>query len=715
MFFLSGKENVHMTVSKKTLANNVSGHFSRQCFQITAEMDIFAWKLELTTNHYLMRKTLLMLACMLGTMLWAQKKYELTSPDGTVQSQIEVGQTLTYDIRVDGRTVLLPSTVQMTTSDATAWKGSLRLKKAKRSAIDQEIASPFTRQATMQDKCNVLTLHFANDCAVEFRAYDNGVCYRFISNRKEAYRVLDETVEYRLPSDPVCTVPYTPNFDEKNPGVQFETSFENYYTTARLSELDPRRYSFLPLIVDAGEGVKLCLTESHLENYPGLYLQATAGTLKGVFAAHPKELKQGGHNNLQMKVVSREDYIARVEGARPFPWRIAMISRNDTELAENNLSYILGAPSRVEDISWIRPGKVAWDWWNDWNIGGVDFRSGVNNDTYKHYIDFASEKGIEYVILDEGWAVNLKADLMQVVPDINLPELVAYADARNVGLILWAGYRAFERDMEQVCRHYSNMGIKGFKVDFMDRDDQPMTDFYYRAAAMCANYKMLVDFHGAFKPAGLCRTFPNAINFEGVCGLEQMKWKPAGHDQVTYDTQIPFIRQSAGPMDYTQGAMLNAAKGTYHPNNAEPMSQGTRCHQLGLYMILESPLSMLCDSPTKYRTLGGPCVDFIAQVPTVWDETRVLAGEMGHYIVTARRKGDVWYVGGITNWSARDVDIPTSFLGNGTWKVQSFIDGTNAHRLATDYKFTAGQECRSGESIHIHMAPGGGFALRFAR
>ena len=479
-----------------------------------------------------------------------------------------------------------------------------------------------------------------------------------------------------------------------------------------MSKLNPNRYCFLPLVVEAAEGIKLCLTESHLEDYPGLYLQADEGnSLKGLSARYPKQLKQGGHNNLQMLVLEREQFIAKVKGERSFPWRIAMISRSDADMANNNLSYLLGAPCRLDDTSWIRPGKVAWDWWNDWNIGGVDFKSGVNTATYKHYIDFAGEHGIEYVILDEGWAVNLKADLMQVVPEINLKEIIDYAATKNVGIILWAGYWAFERDMENVCRHYSQMGVKGFKVDFMDRDDQIITDFYYRTAATCARYHLLVDFHGAFKPAGLNRTYPNAINFEGVFGLEQLKWIPKGHDQVTYDCQVPFIRQAGGPLDYTQGAMINSVKGAYAPSNSLPMSQGTRCHQLGLYMVFDSPLSMLCDSPTNYRILGGDCTGFIAKVPTTWDETRVLAGEIGKYVVTARRKGSTWYVGGITNWDARDVKVDTSVLGSGSWTMESFTDGINATRRADDFCHKTATTVAAGSTIDLHMAPGGGFAI----
>ena len=662
-----------------------------------------------------MKRILSCSLCLLAAYaLWAQKTFTLASPDGRIQSVIQVGETLTYDITVDGQQVLAPSALSMSLTNGIEWGIKPRLTGSKAMSINEEIISPFTRQASMLDRCNQLTLTFKENYAVEFRAYDNGVAYRFVNKNKKPFEVKDETVEYRLTGDHDCIVPYVRNFNAEKPEKQFFNSFENIYTIAPLSQLDNRRYCFLPLIADAGKGMRLCFTETHLESYPGLYLQADGQRFRSVFAPYPEDVKQGGHNNLQMLVESTRDYIAKVVGPRPFPWRITMISRQDKDLAENNLSYLLAAPSRVNDISWIKPGKVAWDWWNDWNLGGVPFKTGVNNDTYKYYIDFAAEKGIEYVILDEGWAVNLEADLFKVVPAINLQELVDYGKERNVGIILWAGYWAFDRDMENVCQHYSQMGVKGFKVDFMDRDDQLMTNFYYRAAEMAAKYQLMLDFHGAFKPAGLNRTYPNVLNFEGVNGLEQLKWSSRDHDQILYDVQIPFIRQTAGPMDYTQGAMLNAAKGHYYPCNSEPMSQGTRCHQLGLYMILDSPFSMLCDSPTNYINLGGPCTDFIAQVPTVWDDTRVICGEIGKYIVTARRKGDAWYIGGINNWDARDVEIPTDFLGDGPYQVEWFLDGVNANRRGADYQHI--QDLRTfTEPIKVHMAPGGGFAIVLAK
>jgi alpha-glucosidase len=380
-------------------------------------------------------------------------------------------------------------------------------------------------------------------------------------------------------------------------------------------------------------------------------------------------------------------------------------------MADNDMVYRLAAPADMSaDWSWVKPGKVAWDWWNDWNIRGVDFKSGVNNATYKYYIDFAAEYGVEYVILDEGWSVNGAADLFKVVPEIDLQELVTYADSKGVGLILWAGYIAFERDMEEVCRHYSEMGFKGFKIDFMDRADQDVVDFHTRAAETAAKYHMLVDFHGTYKPVGLHRTYPNVINYEGVHGLENMKWSPGSVDQVTYDVTVPYIRMMAGPMDYTQGAMRNATRSSYHPSNSEPMSQGTRCRQLAEYVIFESPLNMLCDSPSNYMK-EKECTEYIAAIPTVWDETVGLDGKVGDYIAMARRSGDTWYVGALTDWDERTLVLDLGFLPEGEYSVEIYRDGVKAHRSATDYA----KECidlPADRKLTAVMAPGGGYAAR---
>ena len=665
-----------------------------------------------------MKKLLFFFLCMvvLGQAMAKEQRFTLASPNGKLVSHIvaTAEEELTYDLVFNGVAVMLPSHVGLNRIYGKTVTGSMAVVKSRTRSIDETVLSPFTRQAAMRDRCNELTLELKNGLYVDFRAYDEGLAYRYRIGKDCTVRF--EKVEYNFAGDYKATVPYVTNFDENNYDAQFTSSFENLYKTLPLSQMDGRRLAFLPLLVHAPNGVKVCLTETHLEHFPGLYLKARTMNgqsgvdvrLEGEHARYPKTVKQGGHNNLQLLVEEREDYIALVKKGDELPWRIAMVSRNDAALAMNNMSYLLAAPCRVEDIGWVHPGKVAWDWWNNWNISGVPFKAGINNDTYKYYIDFASSMGIEYVILDEGWAVNKKADLFQVVPEIDLPMLVQYAKERNVGLILWAGYYAFDRDMEHVCRHYSEMGIKGFKIDFMDRDDQVITDFYYRAAAMCAKYHLVADFHGAFKPAGLNRTYPNVLNFEGVAGLEQLKWAPDTWNQVQYDTEIPFIRQTAGPMDYTQGAMHNAAKGCYHPSWSEPMSQGTRCHQLALYIVLESPLNMLCDAPTNYMKEVN-YTRFVAEIPTVWDETRVLQGEVGEYIVTARRKGDVWYIGGITNWTERDVNIDLSELVKGNYYVELYSDGKNAHRKGSDYsRVILGQV----QNLPVKMSPGGGFVAK---
>lgn len=657
------------------------------------------------------------MACMLLTAVaYAGRQYELKSPSGNLRTVIATDGQLTYSIYLGDTLILEPSPLSMTLGDGTVVGKSPRIAGVERKSVDGTVASPFYRATELPERYNEIALKLSKDWSVLFRAYDDGIAYRFVTRSKKPFTVVSETADYRFPKGSVATVPYVNRDYEHGFEPQFLNSFENQYATMPVDQLDSRRLIFLPAIVEPAKDVKICITESALENYPGMYLNngvTTSDALTGVFAPYPKTLKQGGHNMLQMLVTEREDYIAKVDGPRGFPWRIAIVTTYDRDLAASNLSYLLGEPSRVADISWIKPGKVAWDWWNDWNLYGVDFKTGVNNDTYKAYIDFASANGIEYVILDEGWAVNRKADLMQVVPEIDLKELVDYAAKKNVGIILWAGYHAFDRDMEQVCRYFSDMGVKGFKVDFMDRDDQLITEFYPRAAETCAKYNLVLDLHGTSKPAGLNRTYPNVLNFEGVYGLENMKWAPESVDQVTYDVMIPFIRQAAGPMDYTQGAMHNASKGNYHPSNSEPMSQGTRCHQLAMYVVLDSPFNMLCDSPSNYMN-EPECTGFIAEIPTVWDETRVLEGAMGQYIVTARRKGDTWYVGALNGLEPRDIEIDLSFLNpSASYTATSFSDGANAHRAGRDYRRSE-TPVSPASPLKVHLAPGGGFAARIA-
>lgn len=637
---------------------------------------------------------------------FAGKAYNVSSPDGKIRADISVGNDLSYSVTFDGKPVISESTLSMTLSNGTIWGKNPKVAKVSKKSLNTKIPSPFYRADKLDENYNSTTINFKGGWGVEFRAYNDGIAYRFISSQKSPLIIADEEVCYNFPLDATSFVPYTKSRDVD----PYYNSFENEYEEVKLSGIDRNRLIFLPMTVDLGDNVKVTVTESDLEQFPGLYMTGCGNTsLKGSHARYPKISKQGGHNNLQMEVKERENFIAKTDGSRTFPWRVAIITDNDKNLAASNLSYLLASPSKVSDISWIKPGKVAWEWWNDWNITGVDFKAGINNDTYKKYIDFAAENGIEYLILDEGWAVNLKADLMQVVPEINLPELIDYARSKNVDVVLWAGYVAFDRDMENVCRHYANMGVKGFKVDFMDRDDQEIVDFVHRAAETCAKYNLILDLHGMYKPAGLNRTYPNVLNFEGVNGLEQMKWSTLDLDQVEYDVMIPFIRQVAGPMDYTPGAMNNGSKLTYQSNYYEPMSQGTRCRQLALFIVFDSPFSMLCDTPVNYDK-EPECRDFIASVPTTWDETVIVDGKMGEYIVTARRKGDTWYVAGLTDWSPRELNIDLSFIGDTSGKAIIFKDGANAAKNAKDYNKES-LTLDANKQLKINLAPGGGFAM----
>ena len=641
----------------------------------------------------------------------ASKTYELTSPDGKLKVSVEACDGISYTLSHENDLLMDKSPIGMYLTDGTVFGGVQPVRKVSRRYVNQTIPTVVYKKAQVKDEYNELTLDFKK-FSVIFRAYDDGMAYRFVSKIKTAYNVEQEMAKFNFAQDWNMWAAYVCQHTETLDS-QFYNSFENQYSYTRISEWNKDRLAFLPLMVDGPSGKKILITEADLMDYPGMYLYNRKGkeNIDAIFAPYPDKTVQGGHNNLQMEVSSRKGYIAECEGGESFPWRIVAVSENDVRMADNDMVYRLASPSDPDaDWSWVKPGKVAWDWWNDWNIRGVDFRSGINNDTYKYYIDFASEYGIEYVILDEGWSVTGAADMFKVVSEINLEELVAYADNKGVGLILWAGYIAFDRDMEEICSHYSKMGIKGFKIDFMDRDDQQMVDFHRRAAETAAKYHMMVDFHGTYKPTGLHRTYPNVVNYEGVHGLEQMKWSPASVDQVTYDVTVPFIRMMAGPMDYTQGAMRNATMSNYHPCYSEPMSQGTRCRQLAEYVVFDSPLNMLCDSPSNYMQ-EKECAEFIAAIPTVWDETRGLDGKVGDYIAMARRSGNVWYVGAMTDWDARSMVLDLSFLPEGEYEVELYRDGANAYRTARDYR-KENISLPADKKLVVKMAPGGGFAAR---
>ena len=652
-----------------------------------------------------------------ATSIATARNHQLLSPDGALRVEVTVDGELFYSVSHKGRTILAPSKVALRLADGTTLGEQCHVQRVRRTSVDEVVKPHFYGKNTIRDHYNALTLEMRGRYSVEFRAYDEGVAYRFATSRKEPYMVTEEVAEFNFDAPHKAWVGYnnlTGNKGERND--RFFTSFESLYDYVSLPEMQHDRLAYGPLVVNV-DGVKVCLAESDVENYPGMFYQNPdkSNSVRGICAPAPKRVEEGGYRKLQGIIRERYPYVAVCEGTRTLPWRIVAVAENDTELVDNDMVYLLASPSRVADTSWIRPGKVAWEWWNHWGLRGVDFEAGINTETYKEYVNFAAENGIEYVILDEGWATIGKNDLFDIVPEIDMKHLVEYAASKGVGIILWAGYNAFNKDIERVCSHYAAMGVKGFKIDFMDRDDVDMMKFYYRAAEVAARHKLIVDFHGCAKPSGLNRTYPNVLNFEAVFGLETMKFRGAEkRDMMRHDVLIPFIRMVAGPMDYTQGAMRNANKKNFRAISHEPMSQGTRVHQMALYAIYLSPLSMLCDSPSNYRD-EQECTDFIAAFPTVWDETVVLDGEMGEYVAVARRAGDVWYVGAVTSWTPRTLTLDLrQIIGEGNYRVELFRDGANAHRLGTDYRREV-IDMPASRRIEAKMAPGGGFVMKITK
>ena len=664
------------------------------------------------------RKVLVLAAVLLVLPLGmhGQKRYTLSSPDGKLTVNVALQKELTWSLSYDGALLLEEAPLSLETDKGPMGTG-MRLRKVLRKALDECFSTPVYKRAQEQNRCNELTLVGRNGYDVVFRAYDDGAAYRFVPHQKGELTVRSETASFRIGAGRSAYIPYvrkTGDFE-----AQFFNTFENTYAHTPLAEWEKGRLAFLPLLVEYPGGVKLCITESDLEHYPGMYLYPSeAGdALQGVYAPYPAGLRQGshdpsvtvgGHNQV---VTSREPFLARVPEGGLLPWRVVAVAGNDRQLLDNSLVYRLASPSRLEDVSWIRPGQVAWEWFSDRNLAGVDFVTGVNNDTYKYYIDFAARNGIPYVVLDDGWYDAMAGSAFAVVPDIDLPMLVAYARERGVGLMLWVGYYVLQKEMERIFSTYSAMGICGFKLDAIGRDDQLMNEFYYRSAELASRYHLVLDFHGGAKPAGINRTWPNVLNVEGVHGLEQLKSPAYTCDMVTYDVTFPFIRGIAGPADYTPGAMRNATRDSFRSIWSEPMSQGTRCRQLAEYVVFESPLCMLSDTPTRYMQEQA-CTDFITDIPTVWAQTLALQGKLGQHIVLAREAKDGrWYVAALNGWDAWDAGVDLSFLPQGRFVATVFEDGVNAARTAQDYRIRT-LEVEAGDTLPFHLAPGGGWVVK---
>lgn len=656
-----------------------------------------------------MKNTFILFCFLFLNLCFSQKKQDFTvnSPNGKIQVKIVVNDKISWAISHESDVILTPSEMSLTLDENIILGKNTVVLNSKKETVNSSFETPLYKKKSVQNNYNQLTLNFKNDFSIEYRVFDDGAAYRFITKKKKDITVKNEEVVLNFDKDYNTLMPYVR--DLRNPKDPFISSFESHYENKKISEFSKDTLAFLPFLVDYKNHKKAVFLEANLEDYAGLFVtnNKDKSGFESRFSKYPVKETNGGFNYLNKLITERADFVVKTKGTRSFPWRAIVISENDAALANNDMVQKLAEPSKIKDISWIKPGKVAWDWWNDWNIYNVDFKAGINTETYKYYIDFASKNKVEYVVLDEGWSV--ETDIMKHNPNVDLEALIAYAKERNVGIILWASWMAINDKTEVVFDNYAKLGIKGFKVDFIDRDDAKMVNSVYDIAQKAANHKLIIDFHGMYKPTGIQRTYPNILNFEGVKGLENNKWT-ANDDVPLYDTTIPFIRMMAGPMDYTPGAMRNATKSEFKPSHSTPMSQGTRCHQLALYTIFEAPLQMMADSPTAFMK-EQESTDFIAKVPTTFDETVALDGEVGKYVSIARKKDNIWYLGAITNWDSRDITIDFSFLEKGKkFQAEVFSDGINADKAATDYK----KEIITVDSttkLTYPLANGGGLAM----
>ena len=626
------------------------------------------------------------------------QNYTLTSPNTQLKLTMNIADELVWSVQFKGQTIIEKAAIGMSFSTQGTFGKNAKVKKHNQKFVSEIINVAVShKDAIIKDEYNVLILSFKGDYQLELRAYDEGVAYRFIDTNKGSSQVVSEKMNLEFPKESRSLFPQEVSMYSHN---------ERKYLDKALVEIGNEEFCSLPVLFSTPKA-KVLFTETDLTDYPGMFLKGNGSNEIStkfpnyVLEAIPSE--RGPDRN--QTITKTANYIAQKTTKRSYPWRLFIISDDDRTFVESNLSYQLAAPSMIQDTDWIQPGKVAWDWYNANNISGVDFISGLNTATYKYYIDFAAANNISYVILDEGWTKST-TEILQFNPNMDVPELIRYGKEKGVELILWVLWKPLDEDMAKILETYKSWGVKGIKVDFMQRNDQYMVNSYERIAKECARLQLLVDFHGAFKPSGLRRKYPNVLNYEGVKGSENNKWS----SEITpeHNVTIPFIRMAAGPMDYTPGAMINKQLKNYAISFERPMSLGTRAHQVAMYVVYEAPLQMLCESPSVYYK-EQETVNFITKIPTTWDETRVLKGEVTKYIAIARRKGTQWFIGAMTNWDTRDFSLDLSFLSDGAYTIEIFQDGVNANRFAQDYKITSKTVTKSSK-ITAKLASGGGWS-----
>ncbi len=652
------------------------------------------------------RQIFLILLIFLSVDSFSQRSLSLSSPSKKIRISIQTADSIYYTVEVNGRVVINPSVIALLTDHGSLGVGSRMSHQRTRSVADQIINPVPYKRKIIPDAFNELAIRYRENFAVIFRAYDDGVAYRFQTFYKDSIRINTEIASFRFKQSSEV---YFPEVQARDNADIYHTSFEEPYKVVPLSEIKSSRICFTPALVDDGT-IKAIVTESDLVEYPGMFLRGTSSNaLQGVFAGYPKKEEVQGGEFKQWVVLEREKFIAKTAGTRSFPWRVIGVAEKDGDLLSNDIVYRLASPAISKDWSWVKPGISTEEWIISSNIYHVPFKAGFNTDTYKYYIDFASKFGMQFVMLDAGWSS--ADDLFKITEGLDLNELARYAKTRNIDLILWTLSMTLDRQLDKGLDMFASLGVKAILTDFMDRDDQKTVGFYHRIAAAAAKRRIMVMFHGAFKNAGLERTYPNAITREAVLGSEYNMWSDKANPE--HDLLIPFIRMFSGPMDYEPGFYRNANRRTFRALPDMIMSQGTRTHQLAMFVVYESPIQMFSGNPSDAYA-EADFTTYLASLPSTWDDIKVLDAKLGDYVVVARRKGDDWYLAAMTDWTPRELKVELSFLPAGNYRAFTCADGLNAGKAANDY-LMRDEPVDPSKRLTINMAAGGGYVVKLMK
>jgi alpha-glucosidase len=641
-----------------------------------------------------------------GTICIAQQSFQLYSPDSTLRLNVNVQNKLSWILYAGDKLLTRSPSVDIEIKGLGKLSDKLLISDSKVSSSKETISVPVPyRKKTVIEHFNQLMLVFRSPFTLQFRMYNEGMAYRIGtgSGFKDSSFVKNEDVLFEL--DSKASVWFA-HMDKRQNVDRFHTSFEAIYKKQALRDIADTMLTYSPLTVSLPNGYHLGISDANLIDYPGMFLQKNGNALQGVFAPYPSKEKLMEGEFPQYVVEERADYIAKIKGEKMLPWRAVLVGKKDIDLPNNDLLWLLGEPSKIKDHSWIKYGKGTDEWITGINLFNIPFKAGLNTATYKYYIDFANRFGLDQVMLDAGWS-DVK-DLFKINPDINMEELAVYAKQKNIRLMLWTLCATLDKQLDSALKQFSKWGIASIMTDFMDRDDQKMVNFYHRIASRCADFKISIMFHGAYPPKGFNRTWPNAITQEGVLGAEWNIWSELCTPE--HNVAIAYTRMLAGPLDYEPGLLLNAQKDQFRPIGKNPMSIGTRCHQLAMFLVYDSPLQIF--SGNISQGLKEPeFMQLLGSIPTVWDETKILQGKIGEFIITARKNGSDWFIAGLNNSTARTISLALDFVGKKTFDMTICKDGINAHNYGSDYEIQK-RNTRSSEKLDIPMAPGGGFLIK---